>query len=400
MVGSSPRLIVTWFQSYDTNVKNLYFLFPTPIRFKQMQNEVPTPFKDGQAKQIVANSFKRKNLEFEEVFTEWSENPIGVASIGQVHKARLRSTGQEVAVKIMMPGIESLFRNDLTTTIQFCQLAQPQFVSALDEIEAQFLTEFDYEGEAKNMELLYENIMVKGGWSDRVVIPKPLTELCSKEVLVMEYLKGVKLVDGVKKNWKEVAEYNNMSYEELEADFKRQLAEGTAEYKNAEVEAEHSKMLNAFLSAQERAINMAIGTYNWTLGFVLPTIDYKTVPKPINLAELLTLIVSVHAHQILVDGAFNGDPHPGNIMLLEDGRVGLIDFGQVKIIDATVRLNLAKMMVAIANDDKEEIVRIQKEGSSTILVFAFIPHLFVLSSELVTHFYFGIWSALLTQTWV
>jgi aarF domain-containing kinase len=355
-----------------------------------MQNEVPTPFKDGQAKQIVANSFKRKNLEFEEVFTEWSENPIGVASIGQVHKARLRSTGQEVAVKIMMPGIESLFRNDLTTTIQFCQLAQPQFVSALDEIEAQFLTEFDYEGEAKNMELLYENIMVKGGWSDRVVIPKPLTELCSKEVLVMEYLKGVKLVDGVKKNWKEVAEYNNMSYEELEADFKRQLAEGTAEYKNAEVEAEHSKMLNAFLSAQERAINMAIGTYNWTLGFVLPTIDYKTVPKPINLAELLTLIVSVHAHQILVDGAFNGDPHPGNIMLLEDGRVGLIDFGQVKIIDATVRLNLAKMMVAIANDDKEEIVRIQKEGSSTILVFAFIPHLFVLSSELVTHFYFGI----------
>lgn len=46
----------------------------------------------------------------------------------------------------------------------------------------------------------------------------------------------------------------------------------------------------------------------------------------------MDLLFDVHAHQILVDGMFNGDPHPGNLLLCEDGRLGLIDFGQVKTI--------------------------------------------------------------------
>ena len=40
-------------------------------------------------------------------------------------------------------------------------------------------------------------------------------------------------------------------------------------------------------------------------------------------------IERVHGHQIFVDGAFNGDPHPGNILLTPDGKLGLIDYGQV-----------------------------------------------------------------------
>lgn len=36
----------------------------------------------------------------------------------------------------------------------------------------------------------------------------------------------------------------------------------------------------------------------------------------------------VHGHQIFVDGAFNGDPHPGNILLTPDGKLVLIDYGQ------------------------------------------------------------------------
>lgn len=39
----------------------------------------------------------------------------------------------------------------------------------------------------------------------------------------------------------------------------------------------------------------------------------------------------VHGHQIFVDGAFNGDPHPGNILLTPDGKLGLIDYGQVRL---------------------------------------------------------------------
>ena len=39
--------------------------------------------------------------------------------------------------------------------------------------------------------------------------------------------------------------------------------------------------------------------------------------------------MTVTAHTIFRDKFFNGDPHPGNILLLNDGKLGLIDFGQV-----------------------------------------------------------------------
>ncbi len=50
---------------------------------------------------------------------------------------------------------------------------------------------------------------------------------------------------------------------------------------------------------------------------------------PVNLGHVIDVINRVHAHEILVNGCFNGDPHPGNILLCPDGRVGLIDYGQV-----------------------------------------------------------------------
>jgi len=51
---------------------------------------------------------------------------------------------------------------------------------------------------------------------------------------------------------------------------------------------------------------------------------------------------------ILEGGFFHADPHPGNIFVLDDGRVGLIDFGQVKQIGARASTTLAKVMVALA----------------------------------------------------
>ena len=57
-------------------------------------------------------------------------------------------------------------------------------------------------------------------------------------------------------------------------------------------------------------------------------------------------------YQLLHDGFFNGDPHPGNIMLLEDGRVGLIDWGQVKRIGKEERLRIARLVIALADRDQ------------------------------------------------
>ena len=70
---------------------------------------------------------------------------MGAASIGQVHRATLKPSGRRVVVKVQYPGIEQKFRSDLTTTLHFCQLAMPQHVRPMREIEKQFVTEFDYE---------------------------------------------------------------------------------------------------------------------------------------------------------------------------------------------------------------------------------------------------------------
>ena len=45
--------------------------------------------------------------------------------------------------------------------------------------------------------------------------------------------------------------------------------------------------------------------------------------------------------EVLIDGVFNADPHPGNILYV-DGKLGLIDYGQVKRITEEERLGLAK----------------------------------------------------------
>jgi aarF domain-containing kinase len=126
------------------------------------------------------------------VFEDWQNVPIGSASIGQVYKARLN--GEDVAVKVQGDDVERQFRVDMRQLRRFCEFALPQFVAPLREIEAQFMTEFDYREEAKNLRRVRDNLM-KSPWAGKVVVPKPFEEYCSKRVLVMEYLKGVKLTD-------------------------------------------------------------------------------------------------------------------------------------------------------------------------------------------------------------
>ena len=88
-------------------------------------------------------------LPFEQVFSEWDPEPIGAASIGQVHRATLAPTaprltgapasdpasstsrtlaGAQVVVKVQYPEVEGRFRGDVRTIKNFCKIAQPEHV--------------------------------------------------------------------------------------------------------------------------------------------------------------------------------------------------------------------------------------------------------------------------------
>lgn len=56
-------------------------------------------------------------------------------------------------------------------------------------------------------------------------------------------------------------------------------------------------------------------------------------------------------HQMLVDGLFHADPHPGNVFVLDGDRIGLIDFGATGIIDPITRDALKEMVLAVTNRD-------------------------------------------------
>ncbi|KAI0566184.1 hypothetical protein FGB62_11g213 [Gracilaria domingensis] len=324
---------------------------------KQLQDRSPNVMPSEQAKQIVQRSLGQP---FDSLFSEWHDEPIGAASIGQVHRARLRSTGQLVAVKVQFPGIESKFRNDIDTVEMFCKYLMPQNASYFAEIKRQFATEFDARGEAHNLQLVHDNLH-KADWNAFVKVPKPIHS--SKEVLVMEYLEGAKLVDGVRQQFKRMAASQGVDFEQMEAEQKRLMQSGQRQRKDILQSARETARIQRMLWLRDLLINSFIFVGNYTVRPFVSSEKWKYwhSEAPLNLGEIMDVLLRVHAHEIFQDGAFNGDPHPGNILLMPDGRLGLIDYGQVKHMSLEDRIIYAKLILAINRDDRDEVVRIMKD---------------------------------------
>lgn len=77
-------------------------------QLRVLQDRLP-PFPSDLARVEIARELERP---VDEIFSEFSE-PVAAASIAQVHRARLRATGEEVAVKVLRPGVEKAFRRDV-----------------------------------------------------------------------------------------------------------------------------------------------------------------------------------------------------------------------------------------------------------------------------------------------
>lgn len=62
--------------------------------------------------------------------------------------------------------------------------------------------------------------------------------------------------------------------------------------------------------------------------------------------------------QVLVDGIFHADPHPGNIFLTDEGRIGLLDLGMVGHTAPQMQENLLKLLLAISDSDSDAVAEL------------------------------------------
>jgi ubiquinone biosynthesis protein len=84
-------------------------------------------------------------------------------------------------------------------------------------------------------------------------------------------------------------------------------------------------------------------------GRPLATIDPST-PAGMR-AALARSLLDCLLRQVMLEGTFHADPHPGNVLLLADGRLGLLDFGSVGRIDAGLRTALQRLLLALDRGD-------------------------------------------------
>jgi predicted unusual protein kinase regulating ubiquinone biosynthesis (AarF/ABC1/UbiB family) len=74
----------------------------------------------------------------------------------------------------------------------------------------------------------------------------------------------------------------------------------------------------------------------------------------VNGTELAGQLFQAYLHQVVVDGIFHADPHPGNIFLTDDKRIALLDLGMVGHIPPRMQENLLKMLIAVSEGHSEE----------------------------------------------
>ena len=224
------------------------------------------------------------------------------------------------------------------------------------------------------MQEVRQNVLPK--WDQHVYIPKVHLDLCTKHLLVMEFLPGVKLVDGIRSHYKEVAKSVGKSFEEIEEEQKKAILSGTIKFRTMEQVKWSNFFIRLWLFIKDAILsyNPARFMHNISpLRLLNGPLPYVWSERPLDLAEILDILSRVHASEIFADGVFNSDCHPvkmsqftvvilkilqGNVLLLKDGRLGLIDYGQVKRLDLADRLKYAKLILALARDDRAEIVRL------------------------------------------
>jgi len=163
-------------------------------QLRVLQDKLP-PFPLGEARAVIADEL---DVQAEAAFAEIGP-PVAAASIAQVHKARLAETGEEVAVKVLRPGIERAFRRDIDAFYLAASLIEllapgtrrlrPRDVIA--HFESVVMGELDLRLEASGAAEFAANTEADPGF----VVPRVRWAWSSRRVMTLGWAEGVPLGD-------------------------------------------------------------------------------------------------------------------------------------------------------------------------------------------------------------
>ena len=363
---------------------------PWQQSLKTLQRDVPPRNVQTMIDQIESDfgcSLKAVGL------TDISTKPLGSASIGQAHLARLH--GREVVVKVMYPEVERFFKVDFAMILRLIRGVNEELVEPLERMQELFEAEFDYTREAANLRRMCETVGPRFAHTEPPVsFPQPYDAkryladnlpplppgtrvaaaggLVTRRVLVMDLCHGetiTEIADGLLERLAASHGLTGDAYREQ----MRQQAMAAAKQIQAGGGAEAA--MSCMLAAREPVIRVRQGcamaahaAANAVPRLINSIADLLGVseeaplrlplsPPPISLLlgpGLVDRIVEVHAHQVFEEGAFNADPHAGNCLLdTRTGRLTLIDYGQLTELTFSESVSFAYYCIAGATNDAE-----------------------------------------------
>jgi ubiquinone biosynthesis protein len=246
-------------------------------QFEKLQDSV-APFPFVKVREIIEVETGKK---IEDMFEVFNEVPMASASIGQVHKAKLK-TGEEVVVKVQRPEVEETIKLDLGIIKEgvkrMDRYLKKQGILNAEEVVNVFdraiTKELDYLNEARNIDRFRTTYRNRTDF----YVPKAYREFSTNKVLIMEFAKGCKITD----------------IEQLKA---------------------------------------------WG----------------ISPARIVEKGMEVYLSQIFEYGYFHGDPHPGNVLVNEEGTIILLDFGMVGQLMKKDKYAFAGIFIAMSKHDAREM---------------------------------------------
>jgi ubiquinone biosynthesis protein len=245
--------------------------------FSKLQDKVK-PFPLEEAKDLIKKELRKP---IGKVFKEFEGRPVGSASIGQVHEAKLKD-GKKVVVKIQRPDVEQIFQADIEIMYYIAKKLEKKGgfgkfspVTIVKEFDRYTKNELNYLVEGGNIESFYQNLHK----TSYVKVPKLYREYTTRRLLVMEFIKGRKLTDLLR----------------------------------------HRKAFS------KKAV--------------------------------MDSIINTIMKQVFEQDVFHADIHPGNVLVISKGKIGLLDFGIVGRLTPYLRREAVRLYAALIKRDVNGVVK-------------------------------------------